>query len=158
MFLRRTLFISTVAILVVTNQANAANSNKEKMPNSLLDGVHRNNSLGLHGLVQLPSILIGQAKIKCGAASFYGLGDGFHGRKTASGEVFNRNAMTAAHRSLPYGTRIRVFNKENGRAVVLKVNDNGPAVSGRILDLSYGAFAKIANPSQGIAHVCFSIA
>ncbi len=69
-----------------------------------------------------------------GMASWYG--PGFHGRQTASGERFNQNALTAAHRSLPFGTRVRVTNARNGRSVVVRINDRGPHIRGRIIDLS----------------------
>lgn len=69
-----------------------------------------------------------------GMASWYG--PGFHGRQTASGERFNQNALTAAHRSLPFGTRVRVTNARNGRSVVVRINDRGPHVRGRVIDLS----------------------
>ena len=69
-----------------------------------------------------------------GAASWYG--PGFHGRKTASGERFNQNAMTAAHRSLPFGTKVRVVNERTGRSVVVRINDRGPFHGGRIIDLA----------------------
>jgi rare lipoprotein A len=69
-----------------------------------------------------------------GAASWYG--PGFHGRRTASGESFNANAMTAAHRTLPFGTRVRVVNERTGRSVVVRINDRGPYAHGRIIDLA----------------------
>ena len=72
-----------------------------------------------------------------GIASWYGAG--FQGRRTASGERFNTNAMTAAHRTLPFGTRVRVVNKHNGRSVVVRINDRGPFVRGRVIDLSKSA-------------------
>ena len=74
---------------------------------------------------------------QAGLASWYG--PGFHGRKTSSGEVFNMYGFTAAHRTLPLGTLLNVKNRENGRAIQVKVNDRGPFIRGRILDLSYGA-------------------
>jgi rare lipoprotein A len=95
-----------------------------------------------------------EAKSSCGTASFYG--PGFHGNLTASGERFNSQAMTAAHRSLPFGSRVRVTNQSNGRSVVIRVNDDGPAYSSRLIDLSEGAFARIASTSQGLARVCIS--
>lgn len=76
-----------------------------------------------------------------GIASWYG--PGFHGRRTASGERFNQHALTAAHRSLPFGTRVKVTNTRNGRSVVVRINDRGPHVRGRILDLSAGAASAI---------------
>ncbi len=69
-----------------------------------------------------------------GVASWYGAK--FHGRITASGEPYDMNAMTAAHPSLPFGTKVRVTNLENGRAVVLRINDRGPFAKGRIIDVS----------------------
>ncbi|MFL5315510.1 MAG: septal ring lytic transglycosylase RlpA family protein [Microvirga sp.] len=69
-----------------------------------------------------------------GAASWYG--PGFHGRKTASGERFNAQAMTAAHKSLPFGTKVRVVNETTGRSVVVRINDRGPYAHGRIIDLA----------------------
>ena len=94
------------------------------------------------------------AASSCGTASFYG--HGFDGRLTANGERFNRWGMTAAHRSLPFGSRVRVVNQETGRGVIVKINDHGPAYSSRIIDLSEGAFAQIASTGQGLARVCIS--
>lgn len=74
-------------------------------------------------------------------ASYYG--SDYHGRVTASGERFDMNAMTAAHRSLPFGTRVRVTNLENGKSVVVRINDRGPFVRGRVIDLSRAAAKKI---------------
>lgn len=72
-----------------------------------------------------------------GVASWYGRQ--FHGRKTASGEIFNMNGMTAAHKTLPLNCMIRVTNKSNGKSIVVKVNDRGPFHGNRVVDLSYGA-------------------
>lgn len=76
-------------------------------------------------------------------ASHYGVGDGYGGRKTANGERMNPFAMTAAHPSLPFGTRVRVTNPANGRSIVVRINDRGPFVKGRCIDLSYGAARAI---------------
>ncbi|CAB4155039.1 Rare lipoprotein A [uncultured Caudovirales phage] len=97
-----------------------------------------------------------QASVQCGAASWYGVGDGFNGRRTASGERFNAYGLTAAHRYLPFGTRVRVTNQHNGKSVVIKITDDGPHYGGRILDLSYGAFSRIAATSRGTADVCIA--
>jgi rare lipoprotein A len=86
-----------------------------------------------------------------GTASWYG-GE-FHGRRTASGERFDQNAMTAAHRSLPFGTQVRVVNLENGRAAVLRINDRGPFVRGRIIDVSRRAAERLGFRSKGLARV-----
>lgn len=86
-----------------------------------------------------------------GTASWYGRQ--FHGRKTASGETFDMNGLTAAHRSLPLNCYIRVTNKNNGRSVVVKVNDRGPFHGNRVLDLSYGAAKQIGLTSAGTGNV-----
>lgn len=86
-----------------------------------------------------------------GMASWYGRQ--FHGRKTASGEMFDMNAMTAAHRSLPLNCYIRVTNKNNGKSVVVKVNDRGPFHGNRVLDLSYGAAKQLGITNAGTAKV-----
>lgn len=78
-----------------------------------------------------------------GEASWYGLGDGYHGKKTASGEIFNTYALTAAHRTLKFGTIVRVTNLKNGKWVDVKINDRGPFSKGRIIDLSYAAKNEI---------------
>jgi rare lipoprotein A len=84
-------------------------------------------------------------------ASWYG--PGFHGRKTSSGEVYDMHDFTAAHRTMPFGTVLRVKNRDNGRWVRVKVNDRGPFVRGRILDLSYGAARALDMIGTGTALV-----
>jgi rare lipoprotein A len=84
-------------------------------------------------------------------ASYYA--DKFHGRPTASGEIFNMHAMTAAHKTMSFGTRLRVTNMHNGRSVVVTINDRGPFVRGRQLDLSYGAARRIGMIASGTARV-----
>ena len=82
-----------------------------------------------------------------GIASYYG--KEFHGRKTANGETFDMNAMTAAHRTLPFGTMVRVTNLANDKFVTVRINDRGPFIKGRIIDLSYGAAKEIDLLSVG---------
>src|SRR5262245_55649791 len=72
-----------------------------------------------------------------GIASWYG--PGFHGRRTANGEVYDQYELTAAHQTLPLGTRVLVTSLTNGRSVEVRINDRGPFVGGRVIDLSYGA-------------------
>jgi rare lipoprotein A len=84
-----------------------------------------------------------------GVASWYG--PGFHGRLTANGERFNTNSLTAAHRTLPFGTRVRVTNAETGRSVVVRINDRGPFTKGRVIDLSKAAARAIG--VAGVAQV-----
>ncbi|MFL0604181.1 septal ring lytic transglycosylase RlpA family protein [Cylindrospermopsis raciborskii] len=86
-----------------------------------------------------------------GMASWYGYD--WAGRKTANGERFNPEAMTAAHRSLPMGTKVRVTNTHNGRSVVVRINDRGPYIGGRVIDLSVGAARILGMVSSGVAAV-----
>ncbi len=86
-----------------------------------------------------------------GTASWYG--SKYHGRTTASGERFDMEALTAAHRHLPFGTRIRVTNLANGRKLVLKINDRGPFIAGRILDVSRRAARDLGFLEAGLAEL-----
>lgn len=90
-----------------------------------------------------------------GVASWYG--PGFHGNRSASGEVFNQHSLTAAHRSLPFGTQVRVTNLNNGRAVVVRINDRGPFSHGRVIDLSAGAAQLIGLTQSGVAPVSLEV-
>jgi rare lipoprotein A len=91
------------------------------------------------------------AAAQCGRASWYALRS-----RTASGERMNPAAMTAAHRSLPFGTRLRVTNRRNGKVVTVRINDRGPYVRGRILDLSRGAARRLGFVRSGKTSVCFA--
>ncbi|MCX7909296.1 MAG: septal ring lytic transglycosylase RlpA family protein [Ignavibacteria bacterium] len=86
-----------------------------------------------------------------GLASFYG--EEFSGRKTASGELFNPNDYTAAHRILPFGTKVKVVNLENGKEIIVRINDRGPFVEGRIIDLSKASARALGFLNKGIARV-----
>lgn len=86
-----------------------------------------------------------------GQASFYA--DRFQNRKTANGERYNAHHHTAAHRTLPFGTKVRVTNVQNGKSVVVRINDRGPFIRGRVIDLSRSAFASIGNISSGLVKV-----
>lgn len=86
-----------------------------------------------------------------GLASYYAKQYQF--RKTASGERLNNQSMTAAHKSLPFGTKVMVKNILNGKTVLVKINDRGPYIKGRIIDLTRAAFAKIENLDKGLAKV-----
>src|SRR6266571_2294638 len=83
--------------------------------------------------------------VQVGVASWYG--PGFHGNRTANGEIYDQYELTAAHPSLPLGTRVMVTNLENGRAVQVRINDRGPFVGGRAIDLSYAA-ARTSVPTR----------
>lgn len=89
--------------------------------------------------------------VQQGKASYYGARH--HGRKTASGEPFNKNALTAAHRTLPFGTRVRVTNLNNQQSIVVRINDRGPYAKGRIIDLSEQAAREINMIRVGVAKV-----
>jgi len=86
-----------------------------------------------------------------GLASYYH--DDLHGRKTASGETYDRNDLTAAHRTLPFGSVVAVSHLKTGRTVKVRINDRGPYIKGRIIDLSYAAAQKLGIRRQGVARV-----
>jgi rare lipoprotein A len=111
-----------------------------------------NKLLTASGLALASGLLVvasSEAFAQCGGASWYAL----HSR-TASGERMVPSALTAAHRSLPFGTKVRVTNQKNGRSVVVRINDRGPFVRGRFLDLSRGAARQLGFISSGKAKVC----
>lgn len=89
--------------------------------------------------------------IQRGTASWYGTP--FHGRRTASGEIYDMNGMTCAHRTLPFGTVLLVTNMDNGKTATVRVTDRGPYVSGRIVDLSRGAASSLGMLETGTAQV-----
>ena len=90
-------------------------------------------------------------KTQIGIASYYG--KKFHKKRTANGEIFNMYKVSAAHKSYPLGTKVRVTNLENGKSLKLVINDRGPFVSGRIIDLSYKAARKLGFVNQGTVKV-----
>ena len=98
-------------------------------------------------LVLISSIAVSSpsyAASQTGIASVYGNGDGYAGRKTASGERMNPGAMTAAHRTLPFGTRVSVVNRQTGRQAIVRISDRGPFIRGRIIDLAPAGAARLA--------------
>jgi len=86
-----------------------------------------------------------------GVASWYG--PGFHGKRTASGERFDQNDFTAAHRKLPLGSEVKVTNLENGRSIVVEINDRGPYAKGRVIDLSKAAARRLGIVEDGVGKV-----
>lgn len=96
-----------------------------------------------------------ETKYLRGLASYYS--DEFHGRVTASGEIYNREDYTAAHRTLPFGTYVRVINMKNKLTVIVRINDRGPFVEGRIIDLSYAAAQKLDMIRDGVVPVVIEI-
>jgi rare lipoprotein A len=105
-------------------------------------------------LPELPSI-DPDAPAELGQASWYG--DPYHGRRAASGEIFDKNKLTAAHRTLPFDTWVRVENRDNGRTVDVRINDRGQFVAGRIIDLSEAAARQIDMIRAGVASVRVSV-
>ncbi len=93
--------------------------------------------------------------LNSGVASYYG--PGFHGRRTANGETFNMNALTAAHRTLPFGTLVKVTNLSNGKSAIVRVNDRGPYVGKRVIDLSVAAAKQIGSTGSGTARVSLEV-
>ena len=100
----------------------------------------------------MPLTLSAPADAQTGIASYYK-----SGRLTANGERFNPNGYTAAHRSLKFGTKVRVTNLRNGRSVIVRINDRGPFVRGRIIDLAYGAAMAVGLHNSGVAQVQVAI-
>ena len=110
---------------------------------------HRNAAPGLRSANNGPR-LTGAQHAMTGIASFYGPGVG---PLTASGEVFNRNDMTAAHKTLPMGSKVKVTNLDNGREAVVRINDRGPFVGGRVIDVSEAAAGVLGMRARGLAPV-----
>ena len=109
------------------------------------------DSAALAAIVAAPPVEAPGTLVATGRASYYG--ERFRGRRTASGERFDPDALTAAHRRLPFGTRLRVTNVRNGRSVVVRVNDRGPFHGARVLDLSRAAARRIGMVRSGTARV-----
>ena len=112
-------------------------------------------SRGTQSQPRKPSHEKSKDSILYGKASYYG--PKFHGRKTANGEVFNQYDLTAAHKTLPFGTVCKVINLDNGKSVIVRINDRGPFIKGRILDLSYGAAKRIDGVIAGVMNVKIEI-
>lgn len=115
---------------------------------------HSTNSSNKHGYIQSNVQGHLQSNEK-GKASYYA--DKYQGRQTANGERFKQNARTAAHKTLTFGTWVKVTNLKNGRSVVVRINDRGPFVKGRIIDLSKSAFSSISNVRLGVVDVVVEI-
>ncbi|MGB3454251.1 MAG: septal ring lytic transglycosylase RlpA family protein [Moheibacter sp.] len=90
-----------------------------------------------------------------GKASWYG--NQFHGKKTASGDVYNMHEYTAAHKTLPFGTKVKITNQKNGKSVIVEVNDRGPFVKSREFDLSRAAFNEIGNTNSGVISIDYEV-
>ncbi len=101
-------------------------------------------------LIALP-INIKLVPLKPMKTSYYGKGDGFHGKKTANGERFNKNEFTAAHKKLPFNTYLLLTNPKNDSSVIVRINDRGPFIKGRELDVSYAVAKQLDFVRQGTA-------
>jgi rare lipoprotein A (peptidoglycan hydrolase) len=108
-------------------------------------------SIAKPGPTKQPTELKGTVSVQIGQASWYG--KAFAGKPTTSGEIFNHELLTAAHRSFPLGTKVRVTNVANGKSVEVKVNDRGPYVGGRIIDLSSAAARALGMIEDGLTEV-----
>ena len=181
------LIISILSIFnfgLLTNKVEAQPTNKSLKPNSKVSSLKPQNNLSLELHLILsggvtnktettdinlknsfeqsqiePTISIKNQPLMAsaisGRASWYG--PKFHGRLTASGEVFNQNALTAAHPSLRFGTRVKVTNLNNGRSVIVRINDRGPYTKGRIIDVSAAAARSLGMIRSGVARVRVTI-
>ena len=121
------------------------------MATSAMASVDPNAESG-HGMKCRPCNAYQKSVSSTGIASYY-----WEPQALASGGRFNPNAMTAAHKTLPFGTRVRVRHLGNGRSVDVRINDRGPYVAGRIIDLSKGAAAQIGLTKQGVARVSMTV-
>ncbi len=108
-------------------------------------------AFALGALPSCAMLPVGWTGRQAGLASWYG--PGFHGRRTASGAAYTGTALTAAHRSLPFGTLVRVTNLENGRRVLVVIDDRGPFIRGRIIDLSVAAARRLGMVRDGVVPV-----
>lgn len=107
------------------------------------------NPVSLSTLPEKPQSILNVSE--AGKASYYA--DMFNGRKTASGEIFSNSGMTAAHKTLPFGTRVKVRNINNGNTIEVIINDRGPFTPGRIIDLTSYGFSQLDNLSRGVIDV-----
>ena len=128
--MRHTLFVATILIAMGCN------------------GAHSTRRAGATGTLASGGTLTG-------TASYYA--HKYHGGKTASGERFNMHALTAAHRTLPFGTQVKVTNLANGRSATVRINDRGPSKRERIIDVSYATAQKLGFIRQGLTRVRLTI-
>jgi len=124
-------------------------------------GAYKTTKVAAKGTVKVGKGVVGVATYPFrdreieGIASWYG--EDFHGKNTASGETYNMYDLTAAHRTLALGSRVKVTNLDNGKEVVVKINDRGPFTKGRIIDLSFEAARRVDLVSKGTARVKLTV-
>ncbi|MCP9929037.1 septal ring lytic transglycosylase RlpA family protein [Cyanobium sp. CH-040] len=142
------------AVLGTAAPASAGTSTLSPAPMALRQ-IEASPSFQMEALPIAPVTLMASApeviNVSQGTASWYG--PGFFGNRTANGEVFRPGTLTAAHRTLPFGTRVRVTNLHNGRSTVVRINDRGPFSGGRVIDLAHGAAQELGLVSSGLAPV-----
>lgn len=138
---------AVAACLSLASPAAAAPLSRVQLPSSSFDGAHTTEAWMPSSVdrVTAPSIRLASR------ASWYG--PGFFGNRTANGEVYRPGTMTAAHRTLPFGTRVRVTNLNNGRVAVVRINDRGPFYGDREIDLGHGAAVELGLIESGLARV-----
>ena len=142
--------LSAINILIKERKIKQGSTVWQRMIAILLLGIFL-SAPSLLSAKERPSHSASHAKPIIGVASFYSTK--FNGRRTASGEKFDNSALTAAHLSLPFGSLVKVTNMRNGKTVVVRINDRGPHVKGRMIDLSKAAATKIGIGRAGIARV-----
>lgn len=140
-----TQVVATLAVLTTMGAAHGPSTAEKSASASVQASPVQTASLNLK------AILKHRKPYEVGPASWYG--KFFHGKQTASGETYNMYEMTAAHPDLPLGTRVLVTDLHNGKSVVVRVNDRGPLVPGRIIDLSYGAAQELGFTRKGVQRV-----
>ena len=136
----------TGTTLLAGNPASSPHSSKGGRPSAANDVVYASKTTRKEYSPKSSGDSV--ASTQKGKASYYG--GKWHGGKTASGEIYNKESMTAAHRSLPFGSRVRVTNLRNGRSVILRINNRGPFVAGRIIDVSEAAARKLGMIKAGV--------
>jgi len=144
---------SAISALLVCGIASAASSLDAVSPKSGSPNPVRSSSVkeASKATIRASKPAAKSTKVQVGTASWYG--KQFHGRQTASGDTYDMFQFTAAHRTLPLGTIVKVTNLRNGKWVIVKVNDRGPYVGHRLVDLSYGAAQMLAFRQRGIEKV-----
>ena len=148
------LGLAVLSSPVMAKEAKATKASKAKVVHTTV----KVSKSSVSGQVKKVSYSPVGAKAKfasAGVASYYG--PGFHGRRTANGERFDMHAMTAAHRTLPFGTLVKVTNLSNGKSTVVRVTDRGPYVGNRVIDLSVAAAKQIGSTHSGVAQVSLEI-
>jgi rare lipoprotein A len=111
--------------------------------------------LGFMALLLMVGLVDALRYDQVGIASWYG--PGFHGNRTSNGEIYDMYAMTAAHKTLPFNTIVKVVDLDTGRSVIVRINDRGPFIPGRIIDLSYAAAQELGIVEKGLARVGLKI-